>query len=127
MDDFIRTGLLGVDYKEDLRDGFANTNMPQVFGTPYADTFINKLHYPALEITYLAVREDKRRTGIGEACVRLIIEMAKEQTMAGCQFVTVDALVTPDYSATGFYYTCRFSQAEDRQAWRDTIRMYYAL
>ena len=80
-----------------------------------------------LQETYLAVHKDKQKNGIGEACVNLIINMAKEQTFAGCIFITVDALITPEYSAVGFYRKCHFTQAEDRKPYRETLRLYYAL
>lgn len=118
---------LSIDFKEDLRDGFAETELPQIFGSPYGETFLSKLHYPALEITYLAVREDRQHMGIGEACVDVIINMANEQTMAGCIFLTVDALIIPEYSAVGFYRKCHFTQAEDRKPYKETLRLYYAL
>lgn len=118
---------LSQDYKEDLRDGCAETELPQVFNGAYGETFLSKLHYPALEIAYLAVRKDKRGQHIGEACVETIIGLAQEQTLAGCIFITVDALVMEDYSAVGFYRYCHFTQAEDRNPNKETLRLYYAL
>lgn len=43
--------------------------------------------------------------------------------MGGCQFITVEAYCTKEYSAVGFYRNCGFSQA-DIVAKYDTLRMY---
>ena len=63
----------------------------------------------ALEIEYLAVRKDLRETGIGELVVKWIDEKARKEH-AHCRYLSVNALVDPDYgySAVPFYEKCSF-------------------
>ena len=69
----------------------------------YIDMFSQKSSFPAVEISYLAVRDDFRGLGIGTTILDVVKEKALEQDFAGCQFVTVVPLDEPYYSATGFY------------------------
>jgi hypothetical protein len=48
-------------------------------------------------------------------------------TFAGCQFLTVEALATSDYSAVGFYEKCGFTANEVRKPYKDTLRMFRTL
>ena len=98
----------------------------------YEEVFWSKRHYPALEIAYLAVRKDLRGSDIGSFLINSIAEMAATQTLAGCQFLTVEALSKAkereqDYSATAFYYKNHFESCELPNASKDTLRMYRAL
>ena len=98
----------------------------------YEDVFWSKRHYPALEIAYLAVREDLRGSDIGSFLINSIAEMAAGQKLAGCQFLTVEALSKAkerelDYSATAFYYKNHFESCELPNASKDTLRMYRPL
>lgn len=99
--------------------------------TNYEETFWSKRHYPALEISYLAVREDLRGAGIGAFLVEEIVELAGRQDLAGCQFVTVEALTcaesNDDYTAVGFYSKMGFVPCEYRNPNKDTLRMYRTL
>lgn len=116
---------LDSDDREDLLNGWAETSTPQP--TPeYIDTFWSKVHYPALEIAYLAV--DKRFQGhhLGKYIIKCIEEKARTQELAGCQFLTVGALVTKEYSAIGFYRSCDFARLEPTPT-NDVLRMYHNL
>lgn len=97
----------------------------------YADSFWYKSSYPALEIAYLAVKENYQRMGIGSFIVEEIATLAESQTIAGCQFLTVDALVITDnispYSAVGFYSKAGFVSCEYPDPSKETCRMYRAL
>jgi len=93
----------------------------------YEGTFYAKPRYPALDIAYLAVQEKYRGRGIGTAIIEQIAEDARSQSFAGCQFLTVEALVTKEYSAVGFYDRCGFSANELRKPYKDTIRMFRTL
>lgn len=108
--------------KYDLRKEYSNTSSP-IIPTSYKDTFWSKAHYPALEISYLAVSKQYQRKGIGRDIVKLIVDKAKEQDLAGCQFITVEAYCTKEYSAVGFYHNCGFARS-DIYPMYDTIRMY---
>jgi GNAT superfamily N-acetyltransferase len=98
----------------------------------YEEVFWSKRHYPALEIAYLAVREDLRGSDIGSFLINSIAEMAAGQKLAGCQFLTVEALSKAkekeqDYSATAFYYKNHFESCELPNSTKDTMRMYRPL
>lgn len=110
---------------DDLQQGWSGTTVPDL--TPqYIDTFWSKVRYPAIEIAYLAVAKGYRNKNIGRSLIESIAQMARSQNMAGCQFLTVDALATKEYSAVGFYSKCHFASAEPVPV-RDTMRMYYNL
>lgn len=116
---------LDADDADDLLHGWSGTTTPDV--TPeYIDTFWSKVRYPAIEIAYLAVSEKYRNKNIGRSLIESIAQMARSQKIAGCQFLTVDALATKEYSAVGFYSKCFFAPAEPVPV-RDTLRMYYNL
>lgn len=98
----------------------------------YEEVFWSKRHYPALEIAYLAVREDLRGSDIGSFLIYSIADMAVGQKLAGCQFLTVEALCKAkereqDYSATTFYFKNHFSACELPSSNKDTLRMYRPL
>lgn len=63
----------------------------------------------ALEIEYLAVREDIRETGIGKTIINWVDEKARTEH-PNCKYLSVNALVDPDYrySAVPFYEKCNF-------------------
>ena len=48
-------------------------------------------------------------------------------TLAGCQFLTVEALATKEYSAVGFYERCGFAPNEVKKPYKDILRMYMTL
>ena len=50
--------------------------------------------------------------GIGDFIIKEIATQACSQTFAGCQFLTVEALATKEYSAIGFYERCGFTANE---------------
>ena len=96
---------LDSDDKEELETGISSTGTPNVDWN-YKETFYAKPRYPALDIAYLAVREEYRGNKVGQSIVELIADRARSQTFAGCQFLTVEALATSEYSAVGFYQRC---------------------
>ena len=92
----------------------------------YQQTFWAKSSYPAIEITYLAVRKDKRHLGIGEYIIEAVAQRALDgrYNIAGCQFLTVEAYNRGDTSAVGFYSRCDFIAAEEPNPNKETLRMY---
>lgn len=112
------------DDKDDLKEGFSQTSpsLPEGY-----DIFWEKSRYPALEITYLAVSTNMQHKGIGYAVFDAIVEHARRQTVAGCQFITVNALYLPDYSAVDFYYKCGFSRYGNLATTSDIVPMFYTL
>lgn len=117
---------LDIDDKEEISLGISATGRPDV-DVDYEETFYSKRRYPALDIAYLAVREDMRGQHIGEYIVSQIRKKAKEQRFAGCQFLTVEAYNVKDYSAVGFYNRCGFANNEIPNPSKDTVRMFQTL
>ena len=117
---------LDSDDKEELETGISSTGTPDIDWN-YKETFYAKPRYPALDIAYLAVRKEYRGNRVGQSIVELIAEKARSQTFAGCQFLTVEALATNEYSAVGFYQRCGFTANEVRKPYKDTLRMFRTL
>lgn len=117
---------LDSDDKEELETGISSTGMPDIDWN-YKETFYAKPRYPALDIAYLAVRKEYRGNRVGQSIVELIAERARTQSFAGCQFLTVEALATNEYSAVGFYQRCGFTANEVRKPYKDTLRMFRTL
>ena len=117
---------LDLDSLEEILDNQSSSNKPNL-SSNYVDTFLNKHHYPALEISYLAVKENYRRKGIGKAVVDSIAEMAQRQKTAGCMFLTVEAYIEEDYSAVPFYNACHFEPCEYKKPDKETLRMFRTL
>ena len=115
--------VLPDDYKDDLQIGATAFGLPSV-SESYEETFWAKWHYPAIEISYLAVQKDFQHLKVGTQLIEEIVSIAKRQALAGCQFVTVEAYRKAGYSAEGFYWKCRFSRCSDPDPVGDTVRMY---
>ncbi len=79
----------------------------------------------AFEIAYLAVRKDMQRGGIGKACIREIVKMARENKY---KIVTVSALSltapSEKYEAVSFYRRCGFRQLELQQKGMTVVPMW---
>jgi ribosomal protein S18 acetylase RimI-like enzyme len=79
----------------------------------------------AFEIAYLAVRKDMQRKGIGKACIREIVKMARENEY---KIVTVSALSitssSEKYEAVSFYRRCGFRQLELQQKGMTVVPMW---
>ena len=112
--------------QEELEKGISLTGIPDI-NIDYKNTFYAKPRYPALDIAYLAVKEEYRGNKVGQSIVELIADRARTQTFASCQFLTVEALATAAYSAVGFYERCGFTANEVRKPYKDTLRMYRSL
>lgn len=95
----------------------------------YSDTFWSKRHYPALEISYLAVSTNMRNKGLGSFLIEEIALMAIKQKTGGCQFLTVEAIANGDegYSAVGFYSKQNFTACEYPNPAKATRRMFRPL
>lgn len=106
--------VLETDDFEEMNSGISDTWRPKV-EEKHRIKFENKSVYPALEIAYLAVREDYQHKNLGKAIVDEIAEYARRQTLAGCVFLTVKAYHTSSHSALGFYQKCHFAKLTPRQ------------
>lgn len=114
------------DDTKELLEGISSAGQPNLT-LDYMDVFQCKRHYPALEITYLAVSKKYQRKHIGRSIIRQIANRARNQELAGCQFLTVEALKTEPYSAVGFYYNCHFTPCELLNQNKETLRMFLTL
>lgn len=117
---------LDTDDKDELQAEISSTGTPDIDWN-YQETFYAKPRYPALDIAYLAVKQEWREKHIGKFLINQIAEKARLQSFAGCQFLTVEAYITKDYSAVGFYERCGFTPSEIRKPYKDTLRMYMTL
>ncbi len=117
---------LDSDDKGEMQSGISSAGTPNI-GLNYQETFYSKPRYPSLDIAYLAVQEKWRDKHIGDFIIQKIADLARSQTLAGCQFLTVEALATSKYSAVGFYDKCGFAPNEFKKPYKDTLRMYMPL
>lgn len=114
------------DYFDDFMDGYSYSRKPTL-PFDYLEIFKNKQHYPATDIAYFAVSKKYQSKGLGSALLQDIVNRIKLQNFSGCQFVVVDALVTPTYSAIPFYSRNGFDVCEDKKTYKDCVRMYRVL
>ena len=117
---------LDSDDKDDMLSGISVADIPQLTND-YKEIFLNKPHYPALEIAYLAVDTRYSNQGLGRAVVEAIVSKAQTQDLAGCQFLTVEALNVTGYNAVPFYSKCSFSPCEYPNPNKGTLRMFRTL
>lgn len=83
-----------------------------------AEKFWDKEKYPAIEIDYLAVCEEKRNNPedhLGTYLIDHIISWASSDIFSATLFLTVEALDTQEYSAVEFYRNCDFEFSEVAQ------------
>lgn len=100
---------LSEDDFEDMRIGAAGTELPLI-ETNFRERFEQKCTYPSLEITYLAVSKKYQNLKIGSTLIEFIANIARNQRVSGCVFLTVNALHTPNYSAVSFYEKNHFAK-----------------
>lgn len=118
--------IIDTDYIDDMLSGCASSDKPKL-APDYIDTFMHKQHYPAVDISFLAVDERFQRKGIGTKIVEDIVQYVRDNSFYGCQFIVVDALVTKDYDAVTFYSKNKFTVCEDKKPNKDCVRMYRPL
>ena len=113
---------LELDYQEAF-DVIHREKNPIDINLEFEEAFKDKHSYPALEISFLAVCKELQGNHIGARIVDEIIKTAQNQTIAGCQFITVMAYdPNPEDSALGFYKKIGFSIL--KKGSKDTVRMY---
>ena len=110
------------DDKDDMRHGF----VPKPNIALDNKDFFTEKDFPAVEITYLAVKKERRKQGIGEYIINQV-ENKVQRDNPECEFITVEAYKTKKYSAVGFYNKCDFTPAEQPLSYKDTLRMYKVL
>ena len=110
------------DDKDDMRSGY----IPKPTIASEDQSFLAEKEFPAVEITYLAVEKGRRGQGIGEYIISQV-EAKVLRDNPECEFITVEAYKTKNYSAVGFYDRCDFTPAEPPLGYKDTLRMYKVL
>lgn len=92
-----------------------------------ADKFWDKEKYPAIEIDYFAVCEERRKLvddHLGTYIINVIAQRAVLDIFSATMFLTVEALDTEEYSAVKFYRNCDFEFSEVAQNKYDYNVMY---
>lgn len=82
------------------------------------DMFWEKEKYPAVEIDYFAVCEERRKEEedhLGTYLIELIGQRAAHDELSATLFLTVEALNTREYSAVKFYRKCDFEFSDVAQ------------
>ena len=100
---------LNEDDFDDMRIGAAGTELPMI-EADFRERFEQKCTYPSLEITYLAVSKKYHNLKIGSTLIDVIANIARNQKVSGCVFLTVNALHTANYSAVPFYEKNHFAK-----------------
>ena len=104
---------------EDRRNIERDKEKSAVIAAPEdADKFWDKEKYPAIEIDYFAVCEERRRLSddhLGTYLINVIAQRAVRDIFSATMFLTVEALDTVEYSAVKFYRNCDFEFSEVAQ------------
>ena len=79
--------------------------------------------YPALKICRLATDRKYRGKGVGAMLVNLIVASYKNDSKAGCRFITVDAYA----DALDFYFKQGFAPLSKSDEGADTRLLYFDL
>lgn len=94
----------------------------------YSDIFMRQTSYPAINIGHLAVRKDLQKKGIGSFVFDFVRMTFATTCIAGCQFLTVDALNIPGHRTPDFYeYKLGFEPITYADMGDHTRRMYLPL
>lgn len=116
--------VLDSDDKEDMKSGIVS--IPHIQTSDFYDEFFRRKDYPAMELALLVVDKRYQRMGVGQIAVNAMFEMLRSSSLAGCVFVTVEAISVTGYSTVAFYQKLGFSNCipVPRQG---TLRMYAPL
>ncbi|MBO4371274.1 MAG: GNAT family N-acetyltransferase [Paludibacteraceae bacterium] len=79
--------------------------------------------YPALKICRLATDSRFQKEGIGSTIINMIVASYKNDSKAGCRFITVDAYA----NALDFYYKHHFSPLSKEDEGAETRLLYFDL
>lgn len=109
--------------KKDKQD-FIDESMPQ-FDASYYAILERQASFPAINIAHLGVDSKVQSKGIGTFLINYIQDTFVNYPVAGCQFITVDALNTPDVNK--FYDRVGFVYLTDSDSTKQTRRMFMPL
>ncbi len=90
-----------------------------------ADFLNRQTSYPAINIGHLGTIEEYQRLGIGSIIIDLVADTFSKYRIAGCQFITVDAIKTD--KTLKFYLKNDFSFQTNRDMTSRTRRMFRIL
>ena len=71
------------------------TDNPIIASSSYVDYFLKQTSFPAVNIAHLAVSEMWQSRDVGTLILDFVINTYANFRVAGCQFITVDALNNP--------------------------------
>ena len=109
---------------EDKHDVFEGIFPP--LDTEDGERFFYSQHvYPAINIGHLGVKTEWQRQGIGHFVISYVADSFIRYNIAGCQFITVDALNNSD--TNGFYMDNHFEYQTNSDFTNKTRRMYFPL
>ena len=104
---------------EDARTISGDKRLSSLLPSKDDTKFWEQEKFPAIEIDYLAVCEEKRKDPdehLGTALVGTIVDFAAHDRLSATKFITVEALDTKEYSAVNFYKRhCDFEFSEVAQ------------
>ena len=119
---------------EDIYNITGDEKLSNILPSKDEEKFWGQEKYPALEIDYFAVSEEKRKEHLGTALVSTIVDFAAQDRLSATKFITVEAYDTKKYSTVDFYKKCGFELSEkgmDRNRYKEmygeqptTKRMY---
>ena len=110
------------DYQE--KDDFVALTSCRV-SESYLHIFNQQSMFPAVNIGHLGVSTQFQNMGIGSQILEFVIDTFREYDVAGCQFVTVDALNTP--LVRRFYSKRYFQRLTMTDVSNLTVRMHFTL
>lgn len=119
--EYDRELVLDDGYREDLILGLSGAESPKFGNEEEKSDFENRDMFYAVDISYLAVRKDMQRKGIGSLIIDIISDIAIQNRPESI-FITVDALQIPGYSAVGFYRKHKFQELLPPQT--SVLRMF---
>lgn len=100
---------------DDIRSLSTNKEYSDILPSQEEDKFWEQEKYPAIEIDYLAVCEEKRFNSdyhIGSYIIEFIAQQALKDKFSATMFLTVEAFDSTAYSAVPFYRKCGFDFSE---------------
>ena len=100
---------------DDIRAIGGDERKSAVLPSQDEDKFWEREKYPALEIDYLAVCQEKRedpKEHLGRALIAKIEQFVRDDRLSATLFMTVEALDSREYSAVDFYRKCDFEFSE---------------
>lgn len=100
---------------EDIRSISNHKTLNSILPSSDENKFWEQEKYPAVEIDYLAVCEERRLNPeyhLGSSIIEFIARQALKDQFSATMFLTVEAFDSLNYSAVSFYKKCGFELSE---------------